>query len=171
MDEPRIAIIGQGGQGRTLADTILSKAIRNSEEMKLLQAYLDTGLTPEEITRQQRIIELKSKCFNQLKAKFEQLLKMYESGCDGYVELWRELTEYQDAEEQGLLIRLPCKIGTPVIKLIFNQHDGDHMEPDIFRIDMIEEFGKTVFNSTEAAKEAWKLKVANSIWKGSERID
>ncbi len=27
------------------------------------------------------------------------------------------LAEYEDAEEQGLLLRLPCKVGTPCMKL------------------------------------------------------
>jgi hypothetical protein len=114
VNEPKIVTIGYGGQGRTLAETILSKAIQNSEEMKLLQSYLDTKLTPEEIIKQQKSMDLKSNCFNQIKAKFEQLLKMYEAGCDGYVGLWRELIEYQEAEEHGLLIKLPCKVGDEI---------------------------------------------------------
>lgn len=35
-----------------------------------------------------------------------------------------ELKKYKEDEENGLLIRLPFSIGSPVIKIEFNQHDG-----------------------------------------------
>jgi hypothetical protein len=35
-------------------------------------------------------------------------------GCKWEEEIWRKLAEYEDLEEQGLLIRVPCKVGQTV---------------------------------------------------------
>jgi hypothetical protein len=94
MDEPKIAIIGNGGQGRTLSQTILSKAIRNTEEMKLLQAYLDTGLLPEEVSN--------------LAVKWQGK------------ELNQHIQELLDAEKQGLLIKMSKDCTAKEAKEIFH---------------------------------------------------
>jgi len=50
MGNLRIAIIGNARQGRsTLRETVLSEMVRNSEELKLLQDYMDTGIEPYQI--------------------------------------------------------------------------------------------------------------------------
>lgn len=74
------------------------------ECMKRLAEYEDIGLTPEDIIKQQKVIELKSNCFNKMKAKFEQLLKMYEAACEGYVGLWTEMRQYQNSDEPEIII-------------------------------------------------------------------
>jgi predicted RNase H-like nuclease (RuvC/YqgF family) len=78
------------------------------KHMETLCKYKDTGLTPEEIKAK---VELRENCFNYMKKNYEKLLKMWGSACDGYVTLWKELQAYKQAEEQGLLIRTPCKVG------------------------------------------------------------
>ena len=34
--------------------------------------------------------------------------------CDYIYECFKKLADYEDAEEQGLLLKLPCKVGTPI---------------------------------------------------------
>lgn len=84
------------------------------------------------------------------------------------VEEWlKELKQYRDAEEQGLLIKLPCKIGDTVY-IIHNRVEIIEEqvfkiiqrinEPLKFRISIWEfeesEFGKTVFLTHEDAERA-----------------
>lgn len=80
--------------------------------------------------------------------------------------IYRRLGEYEDAEEQGLLLRLPCKIGDVVWHI-----SGMTIEVDV--VNSIEvgkeiifiwtyddtwlgEFGKTVFLTREEAEAALK---------------
>ena len=81
--------------------------------------------------------------------------------------VWSKLAEYEDAEEQGLLLRLPCKGGDTV----YHIEDGYIYEfkakeisvrmenrEYIVCIDSMdykaEDFGKTVFLSREEAESA-----------------
>ena len=83
-----------------------------------------------------------------------------------------KLAEYEDLEEQGLLLRLPCPIGTTV----YNTHWWDNIEEvvkvdgknfyrkvqkykvskDKFRYTHIDDFGKSVFLTKAEAEEALK---------------
>ena len=63
------------------------------------------------------------------------------------------LAAYEDAEEQGLLARLPCKVGTPVF-IIEKYADGNHIVPDMFDYYDLSAFGKTVFLTREEAEAA-----------------
>lgn len=88
--------------------------------------------------------------------------------------VYNKLCEYEDAEEQGLLVRLPCKVGTPVY---FIKKTGFYPELIETRIDEIgvrhggmfiklscnsmyrtamSAWGKTVFLSREEAEAALK---------------
>ena len=80
-----------------------------------------------------------------------------------------ELKSYRDAEEQGLLLRLPCKIGDKVYQIEdgyiyeFNARSIDvrkENEKYIFCIDSMDykmdDFGKTVFLTKEEAEQALK---------------
>lgn len=86
---------------------------------------------------------------------------------DGYCSqrnVWERLKEYEDAEEQGLLIRLPCKEGTWVYKVcMISVRDDDyamtwHQEMGVrevrFQASMRDQFGKTVFLTREEAEKA-----------------
>ena len=93
-------------------------------------------------------------------------------------DLRERLKEYEDAEEQGLLLRLPCKVGDtiyrvnagakePVIKMRVLQVHYKQLHKDriIIRIDaindnnmgescyLLEDFGKTVFLTKEEAEQ------------------
>ena len=83
-----------------------------------------------------------------------------------------ELKQYRIAEEQGLLLRLPCKVGSMVyeIKKDLNQmkretieHNGHYYHRNIdvyyiaqvtFEIEDFAELGKTVFLTKEEAEQA-----------------
>ena len=93
---------------------------------------------------------------------------------DGYCtqrKVWERLKNYEDAEEQGLLVRLPCKVGD----MVYGIHGGKTilpmvakwietnecgwtiaaqyapMAPKFFRFA---DFGKTVFLTREEAEKA-----------------
>ena len=76
-----------------------------------------------------------------------------------------KLAEYEDLEEQGLLLRLPCKVGDTVYKII-NQRDSfddtvyQIVSATIFELSMIDKIGKTVFLAKAEAE--WKLKEMES---------
>lgn len=69
------------------------------------------------------------------------------------------LKAYEDAEEQGLLLRLPCPIGSEVWKIV-NQRDNfsDELHKIVtrvnFRLNMLSEIGKTVFLTNEEVEQA-----------------
>lgn len=67
-----------------------------------------------------------------------------------------KLCAYEDAEEQGLLLRLPCKAGSHVWRVWIT--DGrkpeitEHYMSDLLHIvQWIDKFGKTVFLTREEA--------------------
>ena len=94
-----------------------------------------------------------------------------------------KLADYEDLEEQGLLLKLPCKVGTEVYEIeqqfwidrkgckdcVYFGNDGlgdycDYCEdepaactkivPREFTMRMLEDFGKTVFLTREEAEQA-----------------
>ena len=73
--------------------------------------------------------------------------------------MYNKLREYEIAEEQGLLWKLPVAIGSEVWKIV-NQRDNFSDEPYRiatcvnFRLDMLSEISKTVFLTKEEAEQA-----------------
>lgn len=65
-----------------------------------LAAYEDTGLEPEQV--------------KQLNDAFTNSQKKLEKAFD-------ELLKYKDLEEQGLLIKLPCRLGDTVYQIIYDR--------------------------------------------------
>lgn len=67
----------------------------------------------------------------------------------------KKLAEYEIAEEEGRLVVLPCKLGTPVY---FLRHgfDGWRIDSRKFAYGMIGEVGETVFLTREEAEKALK---------------
>lgn len=65
-------------------------------------------------------------------------------------------SELMKAEAQGRLVVLPCKVGTPIYWINFNQHDGYWIELGEFHLQDIGVFGKTVFLTCEAAEAKLK---------------
>lgn len=94
-----------------------------------------------------------------------------EDGCCTQRKVWERLKNYEDAEEQGLLIRLPCKVGD----MVYGIHGGKTILPMVAKwIETNEcgwtiaaqyapmapkffcfaDFGKTVFLTREEAEKA-----------------
>ena len=73
-----------------------------------------------------------------------------------------ELAAYEDAEEHGLLVRLPCKVGDTVYRVALLRVDvcGYRMELECeatveavpFQIGMVDAIGKTVYLTREEAE-------------------
>ena len=80
--------------------------------------------------------------------------------------LEKELKEYRDLEEQGLLLKLPCSVGTQVY--IINRHligiaeadDVDcfcfkvYVDPDTYTLIALDNFGKGWFLTEQEAQSA-----------------
>lgn len=49
--------------------------------------------------------------------------------CDCGFEVWARLKQYEDMEEQGLLVRLPCKVGDTVYRVIRGKKGRGHIAP------------------------------------------
>ena len=121
----------------------------------------------------------------QLDMLYEQAKKVDDVGLTTHI--LQELKEYRDLEEQGLLLKLPCKVGTTVyvIDTIY-ECDNDYMDcimefpdryqcergfkceyeheklvvrPESFDFKMLDNFNKTVFLTKEESEE--KLKELN----------
>ena len=94
------------------------------------------------------------------------------------------LAEYEDAEEQGLLVRLPCKVGDRV----YGIHGGKTILPMVAKwietnecgwtiaaqyapmapkFYLFADFGKTVFTSREAAEKALEEEVCKENTKNT----
>jgi hypothetical protein len=82
------------------------------------------------------------------------------NNCGELIEALRKLGEYEKAEEQGLLVRLPCKVGDMVYKLWY--YDGKPYKIQRHVIKTLSElcgtmeskkFGKSVFLTSEEAEK------------------
>ena len=93
------------------------------------------------------------------------LVKTKFSGDFGSSNILIALAEYEDLEEQGLLLRLPCKVGDIVYRII-NQRDNyddtvyQIVSATIFELSMIDKIGKTIFlTKTEAEQKLKEMEV------------
>ena len=86
------------------AEIPLSGAVNQKDVRNEWQAYRNTNLTPEEIKGYR---EISSEQIKTLETVNENLVRTN-------MKLSRELSHYRQAEEQGLLIKLPCKVGDTV---------------------------------------------------------
>mgnify|MGYP000356459747 CR=1 FL=1 len=105
-----------------------------------LAAYEDSGLSPEEVQKLKKSDASKEQCTIDQHGEIHRLRD--------------ELKRYKQAEQEGRLMVLPCKVGTPVFEIKFNQHDGYWIEPAEFKLSMLSAFGKTVFLSRKEAEKA-----------------
>ena len=89
----------------------------------------------------------------------------YRAKCHKDVEAVQKLGRLEDSEEQGKLLKMPCAVGECVyfIKMGYTFGEiGDKSEvwhridKTAFSIDMINDFGKTVFLTREEAEAALK---------------
>lgn len=76
----------------------------------------------------------------------------YPTLSDYALKVLTKLADYEDAEEQGMLLRLPCKVGDTVYLI---KNDGTIAErvADMMFIGVLwKEFGKTVFLTRSEAE-------------------
>lgn len=97
-------------------------------------------------------LTVQSKILNEYRLKDDSV-----NGCQKVID---KLAKYEEAEEQGLLLRLPCKMGD-TIYYFMNVDDVIVVEErkmvtltNIVAILEDEEFGKTVFLTKEEAEQA-----------------
>ena len=100
------------------------------------------------------------------------LAKTKFSGDFGSANVLNRLTEYEDLEEQGLLLRLPCKVGTTVYnttwwddvtekvkvggKTFYRTVHKHKVSKSTFSLLDIYDFGKTVFLTKAEAEQRLK---------------
>ena len=78
-----------------------------------------------------------------------------------YFDILNKLGEMEDLEEQGLLLKLPCKVKTPIYFIIstINRETNEweqHVEEYGFEIYMYDELGKRCFLTKEEAEAKLK---------------
>lgn len=85
----------------------------------------------------------------------EGLIALFYRNLWAMADLRERLKAYEDAEEQGLLLRLPCKVGDTVYSVV---EDGLQIFELKFSLDFyvrrMSDFGKTVFLTKEEAEQA-----------------
>lgn len=116
-----------------------------TEVCECLAAYEDTGLTPEEVLPKDMADEIALKLMR---------LADLESICS-----FARLRELAEADKDGRLVVLPCKVGTRVYRIWYKIADyPDEPEMEIvetkFGEGCCEDFGKTVFLTREEAEKA-----------------
>ena len=120
-----------------------------------LAAYEDTGLTPEEIVNLAAMREMTpeqeyviDKYCTKLTAAIEDIIEQEHR--DAHTE------ELLKAEEQGLLVRLPCKVGDTVYteSHIKGAITSFSAPDETWIFENRAEFGKTVFLTREEAEAA-----------------
>lgn len=96
-----------------------------------------------------------------LKQKMQSNMNVY--FYDEVMKVFDELISYRDAEEQGLLLRLPCKVGDTVYRFWYVDDVPYRIQEQTIRtlanvVSMMEDdvFGKTVFLTKEEAEQALK---------------
>ena len=72
-----------------------------------------------------------------------------------------KLAEYEDLEEKGMLLKLPCKTGTPVYFIEFNQHDGFYIELKEFSISMINSIDRMYLSKEESEQKLKEMETNN----------
>ena len=96
-------------------------------------------------------------CGSNCKYGFEHCRKEDWENCKTIDDVIDKLAEYEDLEEQGLLLRLPCKVGDSIYSVI---EDGLTIVELKFQLDFYarrkNDFGKTVFLTKEEAEQKLK---------------
>ena len=104
---------------------------------------------------------------------------------NGYKEYFEKLADYEDLEEQGLLILLPCKIGTVlyvysffkgIIETKLKEYKYDKFSGLCMVFDLeemrsfcVDELGISVVFTKEEAKEIWEVEPREAIEKLAEK--
>lgn len=105
-----------------------------------LTAYEDTGLTPEQVKDMAENAETRILTWFEAKYGFPV----------------GKLMDFCEAEQQGRLVVLPCKVGTEVYKISPRLNGNHEIVKTWFSLTYIKpyDFGKTVFLTREEAEAA-----------------
>lgn len=77
--------------------------------------------------------------------------------CKQLAEWFKQLKEYQTLEEQGRLIKLPCKVGTDVYYILGIPNETPcTIDKCVFELSDIHKIGKTLFLTREEAETKLK---------------
>ena len=70
-------------------------------------------------------------------------------------EVMKKLAEYEDLEEQGLLLKLPCKVGDKYFRILYGEIYENEFNNRATMVSMLDDgaFGKTVFLTKEEAEQ------------------
>lgn len=80
-----------------------------------------------------------------------------EPDCEEIDSVYRKLKDYEDAEEQGLLLRLPCKVGTDVYYILGIPNETPcTIDSCVFELSDIHKIGKSLFLTREEAEAKLK---------------
>ena len=127
----------------------------------------------------ERLTTNKNECNREMICRFEDCdiceeycPHMNEDNCSCLQAVLEKLGEYEDAEEQGLLLKLPCKVGTELfLSDYLNAHhrlkEYKFLGSDVAVViecwefqrtctRMLSDFGKTIFLTKEEAEQAMK---------------
>ena len=167
MSKERLTIYGGNGEHYESINPIdtpyeygkinLQRLIDKLAEYEDLEDILRDKLTEEAVN----VITASKKDFSEWLDRILWINKK----CD---ELAREVEQYRNLEEQGLLLRLPCKVGDTVWGIV-DECEGDNagcygtcdtchnrrlgIIENQFTIDMIDEFGNWFFLTQSEAEE------------------
>lgn len=98
--------------------------------------------------------------------RFEEKPNDKYTNCDeGYCAI-EKLAAYEDAEEQGLLLRLPCKLGDIAYEITgattrgydwkYLTYEKAYIHGTVFNLSRLHDIGKTIFLTKEEAEEKLK---------------
>lgn len=94
----------------------------------------------------------------------ERLTERMENAPDGESNVWvknhdyikasEKLAEYEDLEEQGLLVRLPCKVGIEVYYILgIPNKTPCTIDKCVFELSDIDKIGESLFLTREEAEK------------------
>ena len=76
-----------------------------------------------------------------------------EPDCEEIDAVYRKLKEYEDLEEQGRLIKLPCKVGDDVYYILGIPNETPcTIDSCVFELSDIQKIGKSLFLTREEAE-------------------
>lgn len=86
-----------------------------------------------------------------------------EPDCEEIDAVYRKLKDYEDLEEQGLLLKLPCKVGDAVYEITgatvrsydwkYLTYENAYVHGTVFNLYRIYDIGKTIFLTREEAEK------------------
>ena len=111
-----------------VTDGTLSDKLIEQIAIQRLAEYEDTGLTPKEIEDMVSVREITPEAEYAIDKHADNLIQKLDELITKTDEK-NELQRYKEAEEQGLLVRLPCKVGDTVYRVIRGKKGRGHIAP------------------------------------------